>query len=379
MLAEVAVLEDVPASDQDWHPNSNNQVLDLVHPSLFCVRDLKTERLLARQKLPSVASHPHHHHPSGGYRLLSSMFAPTDVVTYPADRDFEYFSDFQWLPAEFAIPMDDDGRVSIDSYINNLHPVKFARLYGVLESIFQRFVPLFEGVLTHLSAPAPASLLSISGCYWYGDGEPPKPAAFGVYIEDEYDSELDYDLESEWSDYWYEHRVPSLPSLPEVHRPLRPPPSAVAADAGSPVVSLRGRTVQVIVKMAAIHLTPENPVYEGGTWHVEGTDNESIVATGIYYFDQHNVTPSRLAFRVPVDEPEYEPSDHGGAWVAYGLGSDVALSQHWGAVATVDDRCLVFPNVFQHQVERFELEDKQQPGFRKILVFSLWIRPSACS
>lgn len=30
------------------------------------------------------------------------------------------------------------------------------------------------------------------------------------------------------------------------------------------------RGLQVIVKLANIHLTPEKPKYEGGTWHVEG-------------------------------------------------------------------------------------------------------------
>ena len=28
--------------------------------------------------------------------------------------------------------------------------------------------------------------------------------------------------------------------------------------------------LQIIVKLANIHLTPENPTYEGGSWHVEG-------------------------------------------------------------------------------------------------------------
>lgn len=30
------------------------------------------------------------------------------------------------------------------------------------------------------------------------------------------------------------------------------------------------RGLQVIIKLANIHLTPEKPEYEGGTWHVEG-------------------------------------------------------------------------------------------------------------
>lgn len=36
LVAGVSVLENVPDAKKDWHPGSNNQVLDLVHPSLFC-------------------------------------------------------------------------------------------------------------------------------------------------------------------------------------------------------------------------------------------------------------------------------------------------------------------------------------------------------
>ena len=32
--------------------------------------------------------------------------------------------------------------------------------------------------------------------------------------------------------------------------------------------------LQIIVKLANIHLTPEKPRYEGGSWHVEGQLNE---------------------------------------------------------------------------------------------------------
>ena len=35
-------------------------------------------------------------------------------------------------------------------------------------------------------------------------------------------------------------------------------------------VDLREKTLQVIVKLANIVLTPEKPEYGGGTWHVEG-------------------------------------------------------------------------------------------------------------
>lgn len=35
LQAAVRILENVPEKYKDWHPGSNNKVLDLVHPSLF--------------------------------------------------------------------------------------------------------------------------------------------------------------------------------------------------------------------------------------------------------------------------------------------------------------------------------------------------------
>lgn len=40
----------------------------------------------------------------------------------------------------------------------------------------------------------------------------------------------------------------------------------------------------MIVKLANIELTPENPRYTGGSWHVEGMASENIAASGIYYY-----------------------------------------------------------------------------------------------
>jgi hypothetical protein len=133
--------------------------------------------------------------------------------------------------------------------------------------------------------------------------------------------------------------------------------------------SLRGRTVQVIVKIAEIQLTPENPSYAGGAWHVEGSDAEQIVATGIYYFGCDNITESRLSFRVIVQEPEYQHDDRVGLRAVYGLVDGARLVQSLGSVMAVEDRCVVFPNALQHRVEPFELVDSTQPGVRKILVF----------
>lgn len=136
-------------------------------------------------------------------------------------------------------------------------------------------------------------------------------------------------------------------------------------------VTLQGKKLQVIVKIAEIILTPESPDYKGGSWHVEGMKNESIVATGIYYFDVDNISESRLQFRQAVGEPNYEQNDTTGVRLVYGMDQGAGMSQELGSVVTCGDRCICFPNTYQHRVAPFSLIDKLRPGVRKILVFFL--------
>jgi len=136
-------------------------------------------------------------------------------------------------------------------------------------------------------------------------------------------------------------------------------------------VSLAGRRLQVIVKLANIELTPDKPQYEGGSWHVEGMENESIVASGIVYLYTDNITDSYLSFRhackliAPEQDDSYSPS------IAWGLSRDGQLCQQLGSVHTKAGRAVCFPNIFQHQVQPFELKDNTRKGVRKILVFFL--------
>jgi len=52
------------------------------------------------------------------------------------------------IPSEFKI--DEDGKVIIESYINNLHPEKHEDLYKSIESIFEQFVPMFNRIICDL-------------------------------------------------------------------------------------------------------------------------------------------------------------------------------------------------------------------------------------
>jgi hypothetical protein len=100
--------------------------------------------------------------------------------------------------------------------------------------------------------------------------------------------------------------------------------------------------------------------------------NESIVATGIYYYSCENITESRLAFRTDVSDPEdYAQNDNTGVEAVYGLQSDQPLCQQIGSITCLQGRTVAWPNTLQHQVQDFSLTDRTKPGHRCILVFFL--------
>lgn len=324
----VRVLEQVPESELDWHPGSDGQVLDLVHPSLFClVRDVSGAHERAWQN-------------------------PTDRYS-----KYEFSERFQWLPTD--VDVSDDGQVAFRSYVNNVHPEMHGALVSVLPDLFARFRPLFENVLTDLRHPRPLRI-EADPYGWY-DSEPEYPNRSSYSDDGAY-----ADARSAWEvahDEWWETRRPAIPDAPAFTPPELPDESAR--------VDLRDRRLQVIVKLATIHLTPDKPEYPGGSWHVEGMMNERIVSTGIYYWDSENITESRLSFRAALDDPHYEQNDDNGLREVYGLEDEDALNQTLGSASTPAGRCLAFPNILQHRVGSFRLDDPTRPGYRKILAFFL--------
>ena len=322
----VRVLEDVPEAERDWHPGSYGQVLDLVHPSLFClVRGVST---------PDAASWP-----------------------FPGRDDnaqYAWSNRFQWLPTD--VEVGEDGTAEFRSYVNNLHPVAHREIESVLSVLFGRMRPLFENVLTDLRHPRPVRI-EAQHSSWYV-GEPVGP----------WNPAIDYpdDAVQVWEramEEWYSTRTPIIPDAPAFTPPTAPDDTARE--------DLRGRRLQVIVKLATIHLTSDKPEYAGGSWHVEGMINERIVSTGIYYWDSENITESRLAFRAAVDTPGHERNDSDALRDIFGLGEECVLNQVLGAAEARAGRVLAFPNTLQHRVDPFRLADPTRPGHRKILAFFL--------
>ena len=149
-----------------------------------------------------------------------------------------------------------DGKVTLASpYINNIHPTRHKELYSVIPEILERALPMFERVLSDLLRPLlPMRIARSEGrgvgasCIWETGIPYPSPSS-----EDEYNEDRDA---------WYAKRA------------FRTPDAKAKYDGDLQVmnnrISLKGQTLQVIVKIANIVLTPERPEYPGGRWHVEG-------------------------------------------------------------------------------------------------------------
>ncbi|RPD76243.1 hypothetical protein L226DRAFT_505549 [Lentinus tigrinus ALCF2SS1-7] len=344
LVGAVSVLEGVPEDQKDWHPGSNKQVLDLVHPSLYC--------------LVIGESYVRKEHASGGDPLeVLTQKAYTerrpdfsDLTRWPPESYF-LSEKYQWLPTDFAVS--ENGEVKALGYINNLHPSRHAAMYPPIISILARFVPMFERVLSDVLSDEPPLAVQVDACGWYDNIDPPCPG---------------YDDDEVYEAWVHEHQWPVIPDP----APFTPP----FLRAPRIEYSLKGRKLQVIVKLANIVLTPESPTYAGGAWHVEGMANENIVATGLYYYACENITESRLDFRVTVGTQDgidmrYQQSDHRGYVAAYGFGGGHSKNQNLGHIVAEEDKCIAFPNTYQHHVDAFELMDKSKLGYRKILCFFL--------
>ena len=359
LLDCVKQLEDVPKVEQDWHPGSNHQVLDLVHPSLYCFVNGRThmteEPVPLSQTLESMGK--------GTPLMIKSEAPKKNRYGMAYEEDYALSKKYQWLPSEFTV--DKDGKVKIESYINNLHPIKHKKLYGVLERIFESFVPMFNKVLTDLINFTNKKTKIEVDADWYESMEEYRKRTNpkSKFVNDEGNkNEVEDDGRDEDDEYddYYEHKEIKLPEV----KSFKPPKI-------DRFVDLNDRSLQVIVKLANIELSPENPKYPGGSWHVEGMKNEHIVASGIYYYHSENITESHLEFREAIKDPEYEQNDNRGVKEVYGLEDEDQLNQELGYLVTQADRCIAFPNIYQHRVQPFELVNSFKPGHRKILVFFL--------
>lgn len=299
----VRPLEEVSDRLKDWHPGSDGLVLDLLHPSLFPL-EYGVSRILPTGKVPldrcveyiglgEICPVP---------SVLEDQRSPERRPSWQNMKGLLPWGSYQWLPSE--VTFDDNGVAKIDSYINNLHPDVHQPLYEVLSKAVGKAVPLWEECLSWFHD---RTRLPVSGC---GDMDLECPAYPGLTDEEmENVHELDekerwWEREFHWRNYLSEHLEEARvrhPSPAQDYVPLE----QVIEDKLLRRLDLHSDFsggLEIILKLATIHLTPEQPQYSGSNWHVEGALNEHIRATALFYYDSENVTDSYLEFRQHVDE-----------------------------------------------------------------------------
>ena len=231
----VTPLEAVPESEKDWHPGSSGFVLNLVHPSLYPIVFGRTMGKVSGSDAATVLWPP----------------APEPG----ADPKFASRHS-QWLPSDFFV--DGDGKVTLTSpYINNVHPTLHEGLYSVIPEILQLALPMFERVLSDLLRPLLPMRITTSGSHRAGNEDTVDCIwGRGVPFRDGQEYEVN-------SGTWHAAYKPRIPDAKKKYNgDLKVMDNQV---------SLKGRALQVIVRLANILLTPDKPEYPGGRWHVEGS------------------------------------------------------------------------------------------------------------
>lgn len=254
----VAPLENIPAHKKDYHPGSDQKVVDLVHPSLFPLvygrtRILPDHLITSDNSLGSIGQGVVVPVPSEE-EARPSAEANTPYRRWQVEQMRAFSRQFQWLPCDVELGTESGCRIV--SYINNLHPTEHEPLYRVVEQIIDAAIPLWEHSLTQVREEGNERIPYHGVSYLLHPDPEPKP---------EEDEDSDSDEFSERYNAWEKARPIALPE-PGRFRPPEP--------SWKGWVHLRQSFhetgLQVIVKLANIELTPERPDYEGGTWHLEG-------------------------------------------------------------------------------------------------------------
>ncbi|KAJ2578527.1 hypothetical protein GGH95_003403, partial [Coemansia sp. RSA 1836] len=223
-----AILESTPTNQKDWHPDGESRMLNLIDPSLFPL--IYSRSKLCRQPCasPQAALNPGAPGEFPGSRgKWHEVLSGSDYYIPPLSYRYMQgvFAEFSWLPSEFRVT--DDGAVTIKSYINNLHPVKHAAFYPTIASVFSKFIPLLEQVVTDLVHPRQPRVVPDFEKYY--ESEEPMPDYDDINDDDNYD-----DVTRQWKE-----RAAFVHPQPELFvAPTRP---------ASPY-KLCGRRLQAIVR-----------------------------------------------------------------------------------------------------------------------------------
>lgn len=215
LQAEARKLEDIPTIYKDYHPGSDNQVLDLVHPSLFPLvygqsRVLEDRLIGLDDAIPNCGNGIIVPVRDDAETLLDWKGGMPQGWNYQVGTH-PYSKDFQWLPCEVDISTGKAKYVSqqdshaltdqfrITSYINNLHPNKHPELYSIIETVISKSIPLWNMTLSALEHKLRSSWRMQYSVEYDPDPEEMDDADKPPREEDEDEDEY-YERLEEWGD-----------------------------------------------------------------------------------------------------------------------------------------------------------------------------------
>jgi hypothetical protein len=219
--------DSIPLHEKYYRQDSDDKVVDLVHPSLFPLIYGRTKVL--QDQLIGIDNCLN----TVGQGWTTTKPRTPFGLGQQAHNFLSYSTRFQWLPCD--VMFDSEGECRIASYINNLHPTQHRNLYQVIEKVLTRTIPVWEIVLSK-NRVLPYRI----------------PYYAVEYLKDNRQTSSDA-------------RVIKLPEPDEFVPPQIHPEHQVGLR-----TNFAEKGVQVIIKLVNIELTPEKPDYEGGRWQLDG-------------------------------------------------------------------------------------------------------------
>lgn len=210
-----------------------------------------------------------------------------------------YSSKHQWLPCE--VSLDDSGNAAITSYINNLDPTAHGPLYTAIEQVITKSVPMWKLALQSTLVQYDHPRIELQGDGYDHDTAEADHQAMRQQRKDdrqrkknerrenraveytrEEDGKKDLNVDSgeeededesdgdgsDYDDYCdpYQDQYIQLPEPAAYETRNR---KSTEEEASKFAQTIASKKLQVIVKLANVHLTPEKPSYDGGSWHIE--------------------------------------------------------------------------------------------------------------
>lgn len=272
----VKQLEDVPEIEKDWHPGSDGKVLDLVHPSLFPLV-YGVSRVLSTGTVPLKDCALFTGKGEEVHRIEEPL-AYHKTLSCGNSSSLPAWGNFQWLPSDIQI--DIDGKAKITSYINNLHPEDHEYLYSILEHLVECAIPLWNESLSWFHNRIRIPVLNTSRDDYYIPNElkfQPAEVDSDDYLDSdasEPKSEIDFESDDryaeEYEGWWKIDRILNHPEpgtfVPWEQKVESQPEGAFGVAKVNLERDFASSELQIIFKLANIHLTPDKPEYGGGSW-----------------------------------------------------------------------------------------------------------------